>query len=78
MDNTFVDISQPSNREKFYDNGPVDMGSDGTSTGLDQPLIFHTGDTSTFATRGGDVTSFPYTVSTNGTGIDGASSDGPG
>jgi len=77
VDNTFIDISQPSNREKFYNNGPVDMGSDGTSTGLDQPLIFHTGDTSTFATRGGDVTSFPYTVTANGTGIDGASSDGP-
>ena len=64
VDNTFVDISQPSNREKFYDNGPVDLGSDGTKSGLSQPLIFHTGDTSTFATRGGDVTSFPYTVST--------------
>ena len=53
------------------------MGTDGTKSGLDQPLIFHTGNSSQFETRGGDITSFPYTMTQNGTGIDGAPSDGP-
>ena len=78
VDNTFIDITQTSNREKFYKfGGAVNMGSDGTTSGLDQPLIFHTGNTSTFATKGGDTTSFPYSVSANGTGIDGDPDDGP-
>ena len=33
VDNTFIDITQTSNREKFYNNGPVDLGSDGTKSG---------------------------------------------
>ena len=77
VDNTFIDITQTSNREKFYNSGLVDMGTDGTSSGLDKPLIFHTGNTNDFETKGGDTTSFPYSVSQNGTGINGAPSDGP-
>ncbi len=77
VDNVFHDITNTSTREKFYKNGLVDMGTDGTKSGLDQPLIFHTGNSSQFETRGGDITSFPYTMTQNGTGIDGAPSDGP-
>ena len=77
VDNEFYDITNSSTRAKFYDGGVVDMGTDGTSSGLAQPLIFHTGDTSTFATKGGDTTSFPYSVTANGTGIDGSADEGP-
>jgi hypothetical protein len=51
FDNTNVGIT--ANLTKFYNNGYVEMGSQGTSSGLSRPLIYHYGNTSTFATSGG-------------------------
>jgi hypothetical protein len=65
FDNNFVDLS--TNIDKFYDDGPVDLGSDGTGTGLGQPLIYHYGDTSTFAQNRGSLN---YTLSVSGTPAD--------
>jgi hypothetical protein len=53
-DNSFIDLSTNINR--FYNNGFVDMGNNGTGTGLIQPLIYHNGSTTSspaFATNGG-------------------------
>jgi hypothetical protein len=54
LDNTDVDIV--TNLSKFYNNGFVNMGSDGTASGLPRPLIFHQGSTNSspaFQTSGG-------------------------
>lgn len=59
------DIDISSNLSKFYDNGFVDMGTDGTSSGLAQPDFFHQGnDSATFDNLGGTVTG---TMNVNGT-----------
>ena len=78
IDNSYYDLSNATTRAKFYDGGAVDMGSDGTGTGLSQPLIFHTGDTTTFFNLGGDTSRFNYSNTTTGT-ADGdiSASDGP-
>ena len=81
VDNAHNDLSSSSVRAKFYDSGAVDMGSDGTSSGLAQPLMFHAGDSSTFTTNGG-TGGFSYTLSTNDPGTattlnDIAAEDGP-
>jgi hypothetical protein len=44
------------------------MGTDGTASGLSQPLIFHTGNTTDFPTKGGDTSRFNYTLTTYRTG----------
>jgi len=78
MDDTEIDLS--TNISKFYSSGAVDMGTDGTASGLSQPLIFHTGGYSDFFTKGGDTSSFNYTVTkdtTNGDAIDVSADDGP-
>lgn len=50
---------------KFWSGGPRDLGTNGTATGLAQPLIYHYGSTSTFATNNG--TGFnSYTLTANG------------
>jgi hypothetical protein len=53
----------------FWDSGagkPKDLGTNGTATGLAQPLIYHYGDTSTFPTNNG--TGFnSYTLTASGT-----------
>lgn len=78
LDNSYYDLSNSTTRAKFYDGGAVDMGSDGTGTGLTQPLMFHTGDTTTFFNLGGDTSRFNYGNTTTGT-ADGdiSTSDGP-
>ena len=49
----------------FGSNRPRDLGTNGTATGLAQPLIYHYGSTSTFATNNG--TGFnSYTLTLNG------------
>ena len=48
-----VNADIDANLTKFYNNGYVEMGSQGTSSGLSRPLIYHYGNTSTFATSGG-------------------------
>ena len=78
LDDTAIDLS--TNISKFYDNGAVDMGTDGTGSGLSQPLIFHTGDGTDFFTKGGDTSSFNYTVTkdtTSGDAIDVDQYNGP-
>ena len=62
IDDTFLNLGDRANRLKFYNPGvgPVDMGTDGTGSGLAKPLIFHQGDTSTFNTNGGDTDSYAY------------------
>ena len=64
VDNAHNDLSSATVRQKFYDGGAVDMGSDGTSSGLAQPLMFHAGDSTTFTTNGG-TGGFSYSLSTN-------------
>lgn len=61
VDNSYIDLSQ--NIDKFYLNGPVDMGADGTASGLSQPLIYHNGDLNTFVQNGGR---YNYTMSIAG------------
>lgn len=57
----------------FGSNRPRDLGTNGTATGLAQPLIYHYGNTTTFATNNG--TGFnAYTLTANG-GV--ATGDGP-
>jgi len=77
VDNVFYDITDSTVREKFYNGGAINMGSNGTASGLDQPLVFHFGDTNDFELKGGDTTAFPYTVTQSGTGVDISSTNGP-
>jgi hypothetical protein len=51
FDNSNVGIT--ANLTKFYNNGFVDMGTQGTSSGLSRPLMYHYGNTSTFPTNNG-------------------------
>ena len=51
FDNSNVDIT--TNLTKFFNNGYVEMGSQGTSSGLSRPLMYHYGNTSTFPTNNG-------------------------
>ncbi len=76
VDNVYYNLGDTSTRQKFYNGGAVDMGSDGTGSGLAQPLIFHTGDTSSILTAAGDGT-FAYGLSSNGSGNDISADDGP-
>ena len=76
VDNVYYDLSDAGTLDKFYNGGAVDMGTDGTSSGLAQPITFHIGDTSTILDNGGDGT-FTYTLTENGTGADITADDGP-
>jgi hypothetical protein len=54
---TFQDISNASIRQRFYNNGWVNMGNNGTLSGADTPVLFHIGNLSTtppFTTNGGN------------------------
>jgi hypothetical protein len=80
VDNVYYNLDTLSVRQKFYNSGAVDMGTDGTASGLSQPLIFHTGNTTDFPTKGGDTSRFNYTLTTYRTGTgeaDISTSDGP-
>jgi hypothetical protein len=64
IDNSYVDLS--TNLQKFYDtanNQAVDMGSDGTGSGLAQPMIYHNGNASSFGTNSGSLS---YSLSVSG------------
>ena len=72
-DDTFTDIG--ANIDKFYDStnsGAVDMGTDGTASGLSAPAIYHYGNTSTFYTNNGRTSgnNIAYTLTANGTVTD--------
>lgn len=47
------DIDLSTDIAKFYNSGYVDMGTDGTDSGLNQPIIFLHQNTGTFPTNGG-------------------------
>jgi hypothetical protein len=69
IDDTFVDLS--TNIGSFIDVGttkPVDMGTDGTMSGLAAPMIYHYGDTSTFYNNNGRTTgnNITYTFTAQG------------
>ena len=70
----YYNITVAGTLDKFYDGGAVDMGTDGTSSGLNQPELFFTGDTSTFNTNGGSLS---ISMTTNGTGVDVTAANGP-
>ncbi len=64
----FIDDIYENDITKFYDttnNKAIDLGVAGTATGLDQPRIYHHGNTSTFTTNAGTDS---YTLSTVGSG----------
>jgi hypothetical protein len=64
IDNSYIDLS--TNLQKFYDtanNQAVDMGSDGTGSGLAQPMIYHNGNASSFGTNSGSLS---YSLSVSG------------
>lgn len=63
LENSYIDLS--ANISKFYDNGFVDMGSSGTSSGLSQPLMYHYGNTSTFPTSNGRTAEYTYNILDN-------------
>lgn len=72
-DNSFVDLS--TNISKFYNNGYVNMGPNGTFSGLSQPLFYHDGNTTTgwnnsFPTKGGRTSGqyITYNLLDNDTG----------
>ena len=70
--NSVIDLS--SNISKFYDNGAVDMGSDGTGSGLSQPLFYFNGNTTsspTFATNGGTQQNIGFATGGTNTPSDG-------
>jgi hypothetical protein len=51
--------------EPFWSTGPRDLGTNGTATGLAQPLVYHYGNNDTFRTNNG--TGFAsYTLTANG------------
>jgi hypothetical protein len=51
--------------EAFWSTGPRDLGTNGTATGLAQPLVYHYGNNDTFRTNNG--TGFAsYTLTANG------------
>ena len=63
---TASNVVVEDNITKFYNNGYVDMGSAGTTTGLPTPMFFHQGSTqATFDDLGGSATASSVTV--NGT-----------
>ena len=69
MDDTFVDLS--TNIGSFIDvglNKPVDMGTDGTMSGLAAPMVYHYGNTSTFYNNSGRNTgnNITYTFTPQG------------
>lgn len=64
----FIDDIYENDITKFYDttnNKAYDLGTNGRGSGLDQPRIFHRGNTSTFTTNNGTDS---YTLSTVGSG----------
>ena len=77
IDYNYYNLSTGSVLDKFYDDGAVNMGTDGTSSGLTQPRMFHTGDTGDFFTLGGNTSAWNYGISTTGSGADISADNGP-
>jgi hypothetical protein len=63
-DDSYVDLD--TNIGKFYSNGYINMGTDGTGSGLSAPLVYHYGaDSNTFTTASGQTSNLNYTLSDN-------------
>lgn len=77
IDYNYYNLTTGSVLAKFYDGGAVDMGTDGTTSGLTQPRMFHTGDTGDFFTLGGNTSAWNYGISTTGSGADISADNGP-
>lgn len=58
---TYIDLGDPANRLKFYNNGPVYLGSDGSLPTGSQPDIYLTGATSAWHTNLGTDGGFTKT-----------------
>jgi hypothetical protein len=50
---TYIDLSVPANRAKFYNNGPVYLGADGSKPTGVAPEVFLSGDTADWHTNKG-------------------------
>ena len=59
IDDSYIDPS--ANLAKFYDDGFVDLGATGTSSGLSQPMLYLVGEGSDFYTNRGTGTNFTVT-----------------
>jgi len=75
IDDSYIDLSQASNRAKFYDsdNKPVDLGDDGSNVTGSQPLVYlkmdHTAGVSNLGDNLGSAGNF--TVYNSGSATDG-------
>jgi hypothetical protein len=64
--------------DAFYDttnDQAISLGASGTATGLNQPAVYHVGDSTDFVTTNGDTSLLNYTLSLTGTSA--TSSQGP-
>ena len=57
-DTKYYDLTNSATLAKFYSGGSVDMGSDGTGTGLTQPLIYLNNAFGSFQNNGGSGGNF--------------------
>jgi len=59
FDDKFIDMTVAANRQKFYNNGPVDLGANGSTPSGSQPLIYLNNPFGTFQNNlgsGGTIT----------------------
>jgi hypothetical protein len=68
--------SHDTDFSKFYDSGPVDMGTDGTGSGLSQPDIYLYQNSGTDIQNGGSINPGTVTVINEGTGAYNVSNTG--
>ena len=54
FDHTYIDLTVLSNRQKFYNSGPVDLGSDGTTPTGTTPMNYFSGPFWQFPKNRGD------------------------
>lgn len=73
----YYDLTNSSVRSKFYNGGAVDLGADGTATGLDKPVVYHTGNSNQYTIRRGDTSRFNYSLTNTGTAVSVPQSLGP-
>ena len=67
-DHKYYDLTDAATLAKFYQDGAVDMGTDGTKTGLTQPIIYLNNAFGSFQNNGGEGGNFTEsgTISDNG------------
>lgn len=72
----WYDLNDSAVRAKFYNGGALNLG-DGTLTGLDRPIFYHTGNSNAILSKRGLTANFNYSLSSVGTAIDISPSLGP-